>query len=227
MSTSGTVTFNPEQSDLIEDAASLAGTELRTGYDLRMARFALNLLLQGWANRGFNLWTVTNDTISLTNGTASYNLPTDTVDVIDVAVRTGTGTSQSDITIRRIGVQQYLGIPNKTTPGRPVQYYVSRPIGTPTITVWPVPDLDSTYTLNFYYMRRMEDAGTTASLTFDTPVRFIPALVAGLAYQIALRKPELAERAASLKAIYDEEWELASGEDREKVTTRWVPRVRL
>lgn len=225
MTTSGTTVFNPDQADIIEDAGSLAGIDLRTGYDMRMARFALNTLLQGWANRGFNLWTVKSDTVAMVQGTTTYNLPADTVDVIEAGIRTGSGTTQSDITIRRLGVAQYAAIPNKGTQGQPVQFYVARGVGTPTITVWPVPNLNSTYTLFFYYMRRMEDAGGTASLTFDAPVRFIPALVAGLAYQIALRKPELAGRVQTLKMVYDEEWELAAGEDRERAPVRWVPRI--
>lgn len=224
MSTSGTTLWNPDQTDIIEHAATMAGTELRTGYDLRTARFALNMLLQSWANRGLNLWTVTNATITLVQGTATYNLPGDTVDVIEAAVRTGSGTTQSDIMIRRLGVAQYTAIPNKTTSGRPVQFYVARTLA-PTITLWPVPDLNSTYTLYYYYLRRIEDAGATADLTFDAPSRFLPALICGLAYQIAVMKPELAERVQSLKNMYDEEFEFAAGEDRERASVRWVPRI--
>src|SRR5688572_27663190 len=140
MATSGTTAFNPEQSDIIEDAASMAGVELRTGYDMRMARFALNLLLQEWGNRGLNLWTVTEATIPLVASTATYNLPADTIDVIEAAIRTDSGvvTAQTDIAIRRVGVATYAAIPNKLSTGRPHQYYVSRQIA-PTITVWPVP----------------------------------------------------------------------------------------
>lgn len=224
MSTSGTTAWNPDQTDIIELAGAMAGTELRTGNDLRLTRSALNVLLQSWTNRGFNLWAVTNATIPLIQGTATYNLPTDTIDVIEAAIRTGSSTTQSDITIRRLGVAQYTAIPNKTTPGRPVQFYVSRQL-TPTITIWPVPDLNSTYTLYYYYLRKMQDAGTTADLTMDTPVRFIPALIAGLAYYISVFKPELSSRSVGLKAMYDEEWELASGEDRERAPVRWIPRI--
>lgn len=225
MATSGTTTFNPDQSDIIEDAASMAGTELRTGYDMRMARFAINMLMQEWGNRGYNLWTVTSSSIPLVQGTAAYTLPTDIIDVIEATVRTGDGnvSLQADITIRRIGVAQYSSTPNKLQQGRPVQYFVQRLIA-PTITVWPVPDLSSTYVLYYYYLRRMQDAGGTADLTMDLPARFMPALVTGLAYHIAVRKPELQARVQGLKMAYEEQWELAAGEDRERSSTRWVPR---
>lgn len=225
MSTSGTTTFNPEQSDLIEDAASMAGTELRTGYDFRMARFALNLLMQEWANRGFNLWTVSSATTALIAATDTYTLPADTIDVIEVGVRTGADiTTRSDIIIRRVGVSAYAAIPNKLSQGRPVQYYVSR-VAAPSITLWPIPDQTSVYTLYYYYLRRLQDAGNAADYTQDVPHRFVPALVAGLAYHIALRKPELAARAAPLKAAYEEQWDLAAGEDRERASVRFVPRI--
>lgn len=224
MATSGTTTWNPDQVDLIEHAASMAGAELRTGYEMRAARFSLNLLLQGWANRGLNLWTVTNATIPLVAGTATYNLPTDCVDVVEAAIRTGSGTTQSDITIRRLGFAQYTAIPTKTTQGRPVQFFVQRLIA-PTITLWPVPDGTQTWTLYYYYLRRLQDAGTSGDNTFDAPTRFIPALILGLAFHIAMLKPELSDRAQSLKQLYDEEFEMAAGEDRERAPVRWVPRM--
>lgn len=226
MATSGITTFNPDQGDIIEDAASMAGMELRTGYDMRMARFALNLLLQEWGNRGFNLWTVSSSTAPLIASTATYNLPPEAIDVIEVGVRTGGDVmaTRSDIIIRRIGVSAYAAIPNKLVAGRPVQYYVSR-LTIPTITLWPIPDQTSVYTLYFYYLRRMEDAGNAADYTTDLPSRFIPALVTGLAYHIALRKPELAMRVAPLKMAYEEQWELAAGEDRERASVRFVPSI--
>lgn len=226
MPTSATITFNPDQSDIIEDAASMAGTELRTGYDMRMARFSLNLLMQEWANRGINLWTISSATIPLIDGQATYNLASGIVDVIEVAVRTGGDVvaTRSDIVIRRVGVSAYAAIPNKLVEGRPAQFYVSR-VHTPTITLWPIPDATDVYTLYYFYLRRLEDAGNAADYTADVPTRFIPALVTGLAYHIALRKPELAARVGPLKVAYEEQWELAAGEDRERVSARWVPHI--
>jgi hypothetical protein len=221
--TSGTVAFNPEISDILEDASSMAGAELRTGYDYRMARFALNSLLQQWGNLGVNLWTITSTTLALLPGVATYALPLDIVDIMDAAIRQNPGdpATQSDLAIQRISFPVYSTLPNKLTQGRPVQFLVNRLIA-PTVTLWPVPDRDS-YSLYYYYMRRVQDAGSPDN-TLDMPVRFIPALVAGLAYQIVIRKPGLEQRVPWLKQNADDAYNLAAGEDRERAPTRWVPR---
>src|SRR3990172_5790604 len=204
MSSSGTTAWNPDVSELVEDAASMAGAELRTGYDYRMARFALNALLQMWGNLGINLWTITSTSLALTAGTATYTLPTDLVDIMDAAIRQNPGntTTQTDIAIQRISFPVYSTLPNKLVQGMPVQFLVNR-IVAPAVTLWPVPNLNSTYWLFYYYMRRVQDAGTPDN-QLDMPVRFLPALVSGLALQIALRKPELAERVPMLKIAADE-----------------------
>ena len=226
MATSGTTTFNPDQVSLIEEACSIAGFEARTGYDFRSARFALNTLLMEWANRGVNLWTLTSNSVVLTASTASYSLPSDCVDLFELILRTSAGdaTLQQDLKLSRISMSQYATIPNKLSTGRPLQYVVDRQIS-PTVTLWPVPDATTTYTMFYYYLRRLEDAGTSAGLTQDVPFRFYPALVAGLAYYMALRKPDMTERVPVLKNYYDEQFQLASDEDREKAAVRFVPFV--
>jgi len=226
MATSGTTAFNPDQVNLIEEACAMAGFEVRTGYDLRSARFALNMMLAEWANRGINLWTLSSASLTLVSATATYNLPTDCVDVLDVSIRTDVGTvaSQADLKLTRISMPTYLTIPNKLSSSRPLQYLIDRQIN-PTITLWPVPDATQTWTLFYYYLRRLQDAGTSANLTSDVPFRFYPALVAGLAYQMSLRKPELMERVPMLKGIYEEQFQLAADEDREKASIRLVPQV--
>lgn len=224
MTTSGTTAFNPDQVNLIEEACAIAGFEARTGYDLRSSRFALNMLLAEWANRGINLWTVKQELLTLIAGTERYTLPADCVDLFDVAIRTNSGdvSLQSDFRITRISLPNYITMPNKLSPGRPLQYVVDRQIA-PTITLWPVPDDSQTYILYYYYLRRLQDAGTSASLTQDVPFRFYPALLAGLAYYMSLRKPELASRVPMLKTYYDEQFMMAQDEDREKATVRLVP----
>jgi hypothetical protein len=227
MATSGTYAFNPNQVDLIEEACAMAGFEPRTGYDFRSARFALNMLLMEWANRGINLWTLVQDTLTLTAGTTTYSLPADCVDILDVGIRINSGnvTTQADLKISRISMVAYATIPNKLTEGRPLQYVVDRQIA-PSIIFWPVPDNTQTWTAYYYYLRRLQDAGGNASFTQEVPFRFYPALVAGLAYQMSLRRPELTERVPLMKANYDEQWMLASDEDREKAPVRFVPNVR-
>ena len=222
MATSGTTTFNPDLNELVEEAFERCGAELRTGYDLRTARRSLNLLTAEWANRGVNLWTINTGTISLVSGTATYNLPTDTIDLVDHAIRTGTGTNQSDLSISRIAIPTYASIPNKNDTGRPIQVYIDRKTTTPTITVWPVPD-NSTYTFVYWYMKRIDDAGNGVN-TQEVPFRFYPCLVAGLAYYLSLKIPGAVERMPMLKQEYEEQWTLASTEDREKADYRIVPR---
>jgi hypothetical protein len=226
MATSGTTNFNLEFTELAEEAWERAGREMRSGYDLRTARRSMNLLTIEFANRGINLWTLESGTQLLTPGIATYNLPTDTIDIIEHVIRTGAGspTLQSDLTISRISVSTYSSIPAKLTRGRPIQIFVERLRDQPRFTLWPVPDDSVQYTLAYYRLRRIQDAGTGIN-TPDAPFRFLPAIAAGLAYQIALKIPELAQRVPMLKAEYDEQFNLAAGEDREKASVRFVPRI--
>ena len=225
MATSGTATFNLDLSELVEEAFERAGSELRTGYDLRTARRSLNLLFADWANRGVNMWTFEQGQHVLSPGQATYPLPADTVDLLEHVVRTGAGNvaTQADLTITRISVSTYATIPNKLAQGRPIQIWIERLQSAPQFTVWPVPDDSQTYTLVYWRLRRIDDAGNGVN-TMDVPFRFLPCLVAGLAYYLALKIPGSAERLPVLKQQYDEAWELASTEDREKAAVRFVPR---
>ena len=224
MATSGTATFNLDLSEIVEEAFERAGGELRTGYDLRTARRSLNLLFMDWANRGINMFTFEQGTINLTPGVATYQLPADTVDLLEHVIRTGAGnpSTQADLTITRISVSTYATIPNKLQQARPIQIWVER-LDTPRVTLWPVPDNSQTYQLVYWRMRRIQDAGDGVN-TMDMPFRFIPCMVAGLAYYLALKVPGAAERLGVLKQQYDEAWDLASSEDREKAAVRFVPR---
>jgi hypothetical protein len=224
MATSGTTNFSLDLTELVEEAFERVGSELRSGYDLKTARRSLNLLFADWSNRGINLWTIEQGSQVLTPGTATYNLPSDTVDLLEHVLRTGAGVAatQSDLTITRISVSTYATIPNKLQQARPIQIYINRQ-ATPNFTVWPVPDSSQTYTLVYWRLRRIQDAGNGIN-TMDVPFRFVPAMVAGLAYYLALKIPSGVERLPILKAQYDEAWELASSEDREKAAIRLVPR---
>jgi len=226
MATSGTATFDIDLNEITEEAFERCGSELRTGYDLRTARRSLNLLFADWANRGVNLWTIEQGTQLLTAGTATYTLPADTVDLLEHVIRTGAGnaSTQTDLTITRISVSTYSSIPNKLQQARPIQIWINRQAAAPQVTVWPVPDSSQTYTLVYWRLRRIEDAGAGGTYTQDIPFRFLNALVAGLAYYLALKIPGADARLPVLKQQYDEAWELASTEDREKAAVRFVPR---
>jgi len=301
MTTSGVAAFNLDLNEIVEEAFERAGSELRTGYDLRTARRSLNLLFADWANRGINMWTFEQGTLTLTQGLATYALPTDTVDLLEHVIRTGEGnvSTQSDLTITRISVSTYATIPNKLQQARPIQVWFQRldgqtsSIGTtlnggisatattitltstaglatngfvlienetvqygyidgnqlmncfrgqnnttavahstavsvysqnlPSVTVWPTPDGSQTYQFVYWRMRRIDDAGN-GTRTMDVPFRFLPCLVAGLAYYLALKVENGAQRLEVLKAQYDEAWQLAAGEDQEHASLRFVPR---
>lgn len=225
MATSGTAAFNLDLTELVEEAFERCGAELRSGYDLKTARRSLNLLFADWANRGINLWTVEQGSIPLVQGTATYNLPSDTVDLMEHVIRTGAGnvSTQADLTITRISVSTYSSIPNKLTQARPIQVYIDRQAPTPTVTVWPIPDGSQSYTFVYWRLRRIQDAGD-GSNTMDVPFRFIPCMVAGLAYYLSMKLPNALDRMQMLKAQYDEAWDFASTEDREKAAIRFVPR---
>jgi len=233
VTTSGTAAFNLDLNDIIEEAYERCGVELRTGYELRTARRSLNLLFADWANRGINLWTIEQGSIPLVQGQVAYDLPVDTVDLLEHVIRTGAGNAatQADLTISRISVSTYATIPNKIQQGRPIQVWVNRQSGAteptgvnyPQINVWPAPDGSQPYTFVYWRMRRIQDSGG-GTATQDIPFRFLPCLVAGLSYYLALKIPEAIQRLQPLKAMYDEAWDLAAGEDREKAPDRLVPR---
>ena len=230
MATSGTTAFNLDFTEIAEEAWERAGREMRSGYDLRTARRSMNLLTIEWQNRGINMWTIEEGTLNLGQGVATYTLPADTIDLLEHVIRTGAGnvSTQSDLNISRISVSTYSTIPNKLTQGRPIQLYIDRARDNPTVTVWPVPDqgtiLAPYYIMKYWRMRRIQDAGSGVQ-TPDVNFRFLPCLVAGLAYYIAQKTPELMQRVPMLQAEYERQFELASQEDREKAPIRWVPRI--
>lgn len=304
MTTTGTTQFNPDVSDLVEEAFERCGKELRTGYDFRTARRSLNLLTVEWANRGINLWTIEEKQISLVANQYIYPLPLDTIDLLDQVVRTGSGVNQIDININRISESTYSTIPNKKASGRPIQVWVNRQSGEytpsiatlrsnvaptdtsinvsgaltlpsagfillgseiigysgiegdnlvncargqsqttisshnagssitiynlPSINIWPTPNLGTSdnpyYTFVYWRMRRIQDAGS-GTRTQDIPFRFIECMVAGLAYKLAMKLPDVdPNRIPMLKAEYEQQFQLAAEEDRDKSNDRYVPR---
>jgi hypothetical protein len=231
VTTSGTSGFNLDLNDIIEEAFERCGVEVRTGYEHRTARRSLNLLTIEWANRGINLWTIEQGSIPMVQGQIIYTLPVDTIDLLDQVIRTQTGVNQTDINISRISVSTYATIPNKNTQGRPIQVWIDRQSGAteptgvaaPEIYVWPTPDQSDFYTFVYWRLRRIQDAGTGTS-TQDIPFRMLTCLVAGLAYYLSLKIPEAANRIEMLKMAYEEQWLLASSEDREKASLRLAPR---
>ena len=206
MSTSGTKNFDLSISEIIEEAYERCGLEVRTGYDAQTARRSLNLMFADWSNRGVNLWTVRSATQALTQGTSAYPLGKHTVDILQIVLnRDGT-----DYEMDQISRANYATIPQKTTQGRPSQYYFERKIS-PIINVWATPE-NSTDTLTYYYIQQMEDADYLYN-NVEAPLRFYPCMVAGLAYYMAMKRAP--DRLQILKSVYEEEFARASDMDQD------------
>jgi len=212
----------PDMPEIFEEAYERAGLEMRTGYDLKTTRRSLNLLTLEWQNRGLNLFTIEAGTLAVTAGTATYTLPADTIDIIEHQIRTGTGTSQVDTALERVSVATYAQQTNKNTQGRPTQIYVQRLPTETKVTLWPVPDSTTTYTISYFRLKGIDglSSGVGSTVT-SVPPRFVPCLVAGMAYYLAMKKnPQMA---ANLKQEYEFQFQLAAGEDEETASIKFVP----
>ena len=214
MTVSGSRDFNIDVGEIIEEAYERCGIEVRTGYDARTARRSLNLMFADWANRGINMWTVKSATVTLTQGTSAVTLAADVVDVLEIVLR----RDGTDFEITRISRGEYVTLPDKTTQGRPSQFYFDRQI-TPILNLWATPE-NSTDQLVYHYVRRIDDADTLVNTT-DMPFRFYPCMVAGLAYYIAMKRTP--DRLQMLKTVYEEEFQRASDEDEDRVPLKLQP----
>ena len=214
MATSGSRDFNLDVGEIIEEAYERCGLEVRTGYDARTARRSLNLMFAEWANRGLNLWTVKQAFFTVTQGTSEYTLESDVVDLLDVVLR----RDNTDYEVQRISRGDYATLPNKTTQGRPSQFWLDRQIS-PKLYLWSVPE-NNTDQIRYYYVRRIEDADDLVNTT-DMPFRFYPCMVAGLAYYIAVKRAP--DRVQMLKTIYEEEFQRAADEDQGRTPLKLQP----
>ena len=216
MTVSGSKDFELDVAEYIEEAFERCGLEARTGYDLKTAKRSLNLLFADWANRGLNQWTIAQRTITVTKSDSDITLDADIIDVLSMVVR----RDNTDINMERISRDEYLSIPNKTTEARPNQFFIDRQI-TPVLKIWPAPE-NSTDVLIFDCLTRIDDADTFTN-TVDVPFRFYPCLAAGLAYYLAIKKAP--DRIQLLKAIYDEEFQRAMAEDRDRASFNVAPNL--
>ena len=214
MAVSDSTDFELDVAEYIEEAFERCGLEVRTGYDLKSAKRSLNLMLAEWANRGLNQWTITQTTQALTSGTATYNLNANVIDVLSVVVR----RSSTDFAMERISRSTYLGIPTKSTTGRPNQFFLDRQV-TPKLYLYSTPE-NATDTIVYDALVRIDDADSLTN-TVDLPFRFYPCLAAGLAYYIAMKKAP--DRITMLKAVYEEEFERARTEDRDRSSFNVTP----
>tara|TARA_R100001377_G_scaffold7001_1_gene3748 strand:+ start:190 stop:885 length:696 start_codon:yes stop_codon:yes gene_type:complete len=226
MATSNSKNFEPDVAEYIEEAFERCGLELRTGYDLKTANRSLNIMLAEWANRGLNQWTIAKKTVDMVTPTATYNIDTVNstapIDVLDVFIRETSSTETTDISMTRLSRAEYSNIVTKSSTGRPNQFFIDKQIS-PTISVWPAPDVSGKYTVHMNVLTRIDDADS-ATNTMEVPFRFYPCLTAGLAYYISMKKaPQLT---GQLKAIYDEEFNRAMDADEDRASFRIAPNLR-
>ena len=214
MAVSGSVDFELNVADYVEEAFERCGLEVKTGYDLVTARRSLNIMLAEWANRGLNQWTITQRTQALTSGTRTYTLSADVIDILSAVVT----RSSTDFSLTRVSRDDDLNIPNKATTGRPTQFFLDRQV-TPSLRLWPTPE-NSTDVVVYNALTRIDDADTAIN-TLDVPFRFYPCLAAGLAYYLSIKRAP--NRTQMLKAMYEEEFERAMGEDRDRSSFTVTP----
>lgn len=224
MTTSGTYTFNPTNSEIVLDAydrLQIRGPEI-TAPQIVSARRSLNYILVRMANLGINLWAVDLQSVALVQGTATYSVDPSTVTVLDVYRRIVSGGTPQDIILSSLSRTDYASIPNKTTQASPTSYWFDR-ILAPTITLYPTPDQNSTYTLYYYRMRQLQDSNPQNAQTADIPYRFQEMLASALAAHLAMKwKPDMA---APLQAYADKIWSEAALEDRERVPLYLQPNM--
>lgn len=216
MAVSGSTDFELDVADYIEEAFERCGLEVKTGYDLKTAKRSMNLMFAEWANRGLNQWTIAQRSLALTAGTNNYTLGADVIDVLSAVIR----RSGTDISMEKISRDEYLNIPNKTTEARPTQFFIDRQT-TPVVKVWPAPE-NSTDVIYYDALTRIDDADTFTN-TIDVPFRFYPCLAAGLAYYLSMKRAP--DRIQMLKAAYEEEFDRALAEDRDRASFNVTPQL--
>ena len=212
--------------EMAQEAAEQAGIEFRSGYSLRTARRSLELLSIEWANRGYNLWTVEGpDAVDLQPGVYEYQLSGDTVDLIEHVIRqTNADGSYNDYPLNRMTLPEYAAINNKLAQGRPTILNMRREIS-PYFDLWMVPPSTPAYQIVYWRLRRMQSLGTGGTGVAEIPWRFVPAMIAGLAFNLALKSkdPNAMQRVPLLKTAYEEQFTLASDEDRDRAAFRFIP----
>ncbi len=217
MTVSGSKDFELDVADYIEEAFERCGLEVRTGYDLKTAKRSMNLMFADWANRGLNQWTIAQRNFTVAQGDGDQPLGTDVIDILSLVIR----RDGTDYALNRISRDEYLNIPTKSTVARPTQFFVDRQIN-PVLQMWPLPD-NSTDVVYYDALVRMDDADTYTN-TAQVPFRFYPALAAGLAYYISMKRAP--DRSQMLKAVYEEEINRAMDEDRDRASFRVAPDLR-
>ena len=181
------------------------------------------MLNSEWSNKQVNLWKVVLNSQALTQGTATYTLPTNVVMILDAYRSLNQGlVTQTDIFMTQISRDDYAAYPLKQSQGPPNQLWFDRLI-TPTVTLFPVPDGNGPYFLNYYACIQVQDANLPSGETPDVPARWFDAMCAGLAHRLARVFAPTLE--AARKADYQEAWTVAATQDIEETPVRIIPKM--
>ena len=224
MAVSGTYNFNLDIDEIIQEAMEMIGGEQTLGHESASARRSINLMLNDWQNRGILLWSTDTTTVTVASDTTTYDLASSALDALIVTYQPN--TSSAETKLERKSFEEYNIIPNKYATGRPTQYTVKRNLANPTIHLYPVPD-NSTGLLQVELIRQVQDVNKSFEQNADAPVRFLPCLTAGLAYNMSLKRPGIVtDRIALLKANYEELLSRAMEEDKERASIYFKPKLR-
>ena len=221
MATSGTYTFNPSLGELTIYAYQLMGIRPTALLQEHMdaARTAANMMLDNWSNRGVNLWQVDLVTQALTQGTATYNVDSNTVVILDAYIEYG--SPAIDRIILPVSRTEYASYPNKTQQGFPTTFWFDRLLS-PTVTLWPVPDGTQT-SLKYYRVIRLQDANLLGTENVDIPPIWLEAFAYGLAFRLALIWAP--EKAVAFKPMADEAYEIAAAQNVETAQQYISPQI--
>jgi hypothetical protein len=213
--------FTPALSELALDAWERVGKQAGdlTVTHINSMRRSMNLVLARWANRGINLWRVAQVSLPLLPGVATYTLDPATIEMLDTYISTSYAGITTDTIITPMSRDTFAALPYKLQPGRPLLYWFDRTI-TPSVTLWPVPDI--AYTMPYFAFSQIADADAASGNAANLPYRFLEAFTAALAAHLAIKWAD-PQRAEALDAYADKTWEEASDEDREKVTLSMAP----
>ena len=240
--TSGTETFDKTFSidEIIEESFERIGLNSVAGYQMKSARRSLNILFQEWGNRGIHYWEIAETNIDMIQGQAEYKFfrssgdgtsavstPADIYgmsDVLEAQLRSNrTQTTQSDSPMTKVDRSTYAGFSNKLSKGTPNQYWVERFIDKVRIHIYPTPDsTNASKDMHFYYIKRIQDVGDYTNAT-DVPFRFVPCMIAGLAFYLSQKyQPQMVQ---AMKLYYEDEFARALAEDGSASSTHITPKT--
>jgi len=241
--TSGSYTFGKTLAidDIISEAYERIGLVGSAGHQIHSARRSLNILFQEWGNRGIHFWEIGQTNIDLVEGTTEYSFYRDSADgtssttapsngiygiadIMTASYRTNYNTTtQTDLPMTKIARDTYAALSNKLTKSTPSQFWVQRFVDRTTITIYPT--ANSTAADNYisiYYVARLQDVGAYTNAV-DAPYRFIPCMVAGLAFYLSQKYAP--QRTQEMKLLYEDELARALAEDGSAASTYITPKT--